>query len=253
MGGSEAVADTEASWLDTETAAIVQMYVSSRLSLRKTGAAIGRSAGYVARRLDAAGYDRRPASSYSPPPGGRRTPPTAPQVTAMARAYEQGSSLAAVGSRYGMSDTKAGRILRDAGVQLRPRGGTPGPRRPGPSVDKVRQLKDQGLTVRETAEQLKCSESAVYEARQAAGIRGRAGRPLPPPAQLRADYDREGSVHALRARYHVSERRLRTALAAAGVEIGAAGRNPAALTGQLPLSQPWDSALTAPADTLPGS
>lgn len=253
MGGSEAVTDTQASWLDTETAAIVQMYVSSCLSLRQTGAAIGRSAGYVARRLDAAGYDRRPASSYSPPPGGRRTPPTAPQVTAMARAYEQGSSLAAVGSRYGMSDTKAGRILREAGVQLRPRGGTRGPRRPGPSVDKVRQLKDQGLTVRETAEQLKCSEAAVYKARQAAGIRGRAGRPLPPPEQLRADYDREGSVHALRARYHVSQRRLRPALAAAGVELGASRRNPAALTVQLSLPWSWDSALTAAATAVPGS
>ena len=210
------------------------MYVSSRLSLREIGSEIRRSPGYVRRRLQAAGITLRPASSYSPPPGGRRKRPAPAQVAAMARAYEQGKSLAEVARDHGhgVSDTTAGRWLREAGVQIRPRGGTRGPRRPPPDVTSVRRLADKGLTVEQAAGQLGCSQDAIYRTRHAAGIRGRAGLPLPSPAQLRDDYRRAGSVHALRARYRVSHRRLRDALAAAGVEIGQARRNPAALPGQ---------------------
>ncbi len=103
------------------------------------------------------------------------------------RLYESGASLAEVAQACGLgSSTPVKDHLRAAGVRIRPRGARPGtvPRHIAEralrlDVDEVRRLRSEGLSTRQIAERLGCSEEPVRRLMAREGIPRLAAKARP--------------------------------------------------------------------------
>ena len=126
-----------------------------------------------------------------------------------------------------------GRLLRRAGVDVRPRGRirtAPPPQLPAG----LWELHRQGLRPADIAARTPGTTAAdIARALHSAGLAPHRGRPLPSAQGLAADYARAGSVRALARQLHADEDRLRGALAAAGVPAGSLRRIPVQLRHQV--------------------
>ena len=172
-------------------------------------------------------------------PGGRRAAPqprilSPAEIAAAAACYEQDRlSLDKLGARYGRSGCSMGRLLRRAGVDVRPRGRirtAPPPQLPAG----LWELHRQGLRPADIAARTPGTTAAgIARALHSAGLAPHRGRPLPSAQGLAADYARAGSVRALARQLHADEDRLRGALAAAGVPAGSLRRIPVQLRHQV--------------------
>ena len=186
----------------------------------------------VHRRLQDAGTPfRKPGERHSTP---KPRPLSPAEIAAAAAAYEQDRlSLDELGARYGRSGGSMGRLLRGAGVDVRPRGRirtAPPPQLPA----RLGELHRQGLRPADIAARTPGTTAAgIARALHSAGLAPHRGRPLPAAQSLAADYARAGSVRALARRLHADEDRLRAALAAAGVPAGSLRRIPVQLRHQV--------------------
>jgi hypothetical protein len=146
-------------------------------------------------------------------------------------AYQQGGvSLDDLGTRYERSGDSIARLLRRAGVEVRPRGRTvaagPAPEiRPG-----VAALHRQGMRPLDIASRTPGATAAeITRELRRAGLVPHRGRPIPAGPDLAVAYAESGSVRALAASLHADEERIRGALAEAGVPAGSLRRIPAHL------------------------
>jgi transposase-like protein len=201
-------------------------------SVRAISRATGIPFKTVHRRLQEAGTPfRKPGGRPAAPPPRTLSPA---EIAAAAAAYERDRlSLDELGARYGRSGGSMGRLLRRAGVDVRPRGRTPAAP-PPPLPTGLRELHSQGLRPADIAARTPGTTAAgIARALHGAGLAPHRGRPLPPAQRLAADYARAGSVRALARQLHADEDRLRGALAAAGVPSGSLRRIPVQLRHQV--------------------
>jgi Helix-turn-helix domain len=192
----------------------------SGASIRETASACGRSPKTVHRRLTAAGVPMRPpgGAAARQAPRARLTPA---QQDAVKDTYPAGGvSLHDLGTAYQVSGDTIGRVLRRAGIPVRPRGRTLAAA-PAPASQDVLRLHGEGLPPRDIAARLQRGTPAST-ARQLrrAGVTPHRRRLLPPPAELAVTYAQAGSLRALSKAIPVGEDRLRAGLEEAGVPAG---------------------------------
>jgi hypothetical protein len=199
-------------------------------SVRAIARATGIPAKTVHRRLGQAGTVFRS-------PGGQagtaaeRLPLSAADTEAMAAAYRAGDvSLDDLGRTYERSADCIARLLRDAGVGIRPRGRTLAAGTSPAIPADVTSLHRQGLRPADIAA-LTPGASAQTIARELrrAGLTPHRGRPIPAGEDLACAYADAGSLRALAAVLHADEERLRGALAEAGVPAGSLRKVPVEL------------------------
>lgn len=82
------------------------------------------------------------------------------------RDYEAGMSTVAVAARYGTTPGRVSRVLRAAGVEMRPRGAPKGKLKPGSRVPEILRLLDAGHSRAEVARRLGVTWNAVHQARK---------------------------------------------------------------------------------------
>jgi hypothetical protein len=184
----------------------------------------------VHRRLRQAGTRfRRPGGQAAA--AGRPRPLTPAETEAVKAAYLLGGvSLDNLGARYRRSGDSIARLLRRAGVEVRPRGRTLAAG-PAPVIrPAVAGMHRQGMRPRDIAARTP-GATAVEIARELrrAGLVPHRGCPVPLGPDLAVAYAETGSVRALAARLHADEERIRVALAETGVPAGSLRRIPAPL------------------------
>jgi hypothetical protein len=158
------------------------------------------------------------------PPGGaaaRQAPRarlTPAEQDAVKDTYPAGGvSLHNLGTAYQVSGDTIGRVLRRAGIPVRPRGRTLAAA-PAPASQDVLRLHGEGLPPRDIAARLQRGTPASQLRR--AGVTPHRRRPRPPHAELAVTYARAGSLRALAKAIPVGEERLRAGLEEAGVPPG---------------------------------
>jgi lambda repressor-like predicted transcriptional regulator len=199
-------------------------------SVRAISRAVGIPAKTAHRRLREAGTRfRRPGGQAAAP--AQRPPLTDDDRAAIKAAYLKGGvSLDDLGARYQRSGDTIGRILRSAGIEIRPRGRTiaagPAPQtRPG-----VAAMHRQGMRPADIAARIPGATAAsIGRELRHGGLTPHRGRAIPAGADLAAAYAEAGSVRALAARLHADEARIRGALAEIGVPAGSLRRIPVPL------------------------
>lgn len=208
--------------LDPQSTRIARLYQDDRMSIRAVAAACAVSPKTVHRRLSAAGIERRA-------PGGsaRRSKPVRlddDQEYRIAEEYRQGEvSLDALGAGYGVSGDTIGRRLRRRGVAVRPPGRTLNAARFDEASAEVLDLHKQGLRPLDIALRLgRDDPDAIAGSLRQAGMTPHRGRQIPSGPDLTSAYRQAGTIRALASRLRVSERRLRAALEAVGVDFTAA-------------------------------
>jgi hypothetical protein len=184
----------------------------------------------VHRRLRAAGTRFRHPGGQAAGPG-RHRPLTPAETQAVKAAYQQGGiSLDDLGARYDRSGDSIARLLRRTGVSVRPRGRTlaagPAPEfRPDVAVMHRQGMRPADIAARTPG----ATASQIARELRRAGLVPHRGHPIPLGPDLAVAYAEAGSVRALAGSLHADEKRIRVALAEAGVPAGSLRRIPAPL------------------------
>ena len=177
----------------------------------------------------------RPSRRRTPARTRRPRPLTDAEKDAVTAAYQRGGvSLDDLGTRYERSGDSIARLLRRAGVEVRPRGRTiaagPAPEiRPGVAALHRQGMRPADIAAR-TSPRAHRRTGSTRELRRAGLVPHRGRTPVPACGpDLAVAYAEAGSVRALAASLHADEERIRGALAEAGVPAGSLRRIPAHL------------------------
>jgi excisionase family DNA binding protein len=174
---------------------------------------------------------------------GRRLACDPAAVTAL---YQDGLTLREVAARCGIAPETAARILRRAGVTVRPRGRVPADR------DRAAALYEDGLTLARVAARLSVHPETVRRHLREAGVAPRRpaprARPAADPAAVRAAYDSGLTLRQCAARLGLSMAMTRHAVLAAGGTIRPGGRRAAGHRAAPPaaagLTASWQAGLS---------
>lgn len=200
-------------------AELAQAYTQEGLSLRKCAARFGISPVTAAQMLRDAGETIRP-------PGAA---PAQVDRAALARAYRQeGWSLSQCGVTFGISATTAARIIRDAGVTVRPA------RRPAARVDPIKLARAyQARSLNQCGTAFGITARTAARILRDAGVTIRSGRDLQPnvdPDELAQAYQEWGwSIRKCAAEFGISTAVVSRTLREANVLRRPAGPRPAAI------------------------